>query len=140
MTNCSDKDTESENKKYDSLLDQVSDKDTLYLMCEDEGCFGGDKKVVKIFDKNGSLFAFYNWAYYDTTYVLNNSLNDSSIILYKQFEHEGKVFKNQLGMCTSTYTYSVKVKADGFQFIDKDCYFNLYERFIKKTFVFPEVD
>lgn len=109
-------------------------------MCENEGCFGGNKKVVKIFEKNGSLFANYNWDYYDTIYVLNNSLNDSSIILYKQFEDEGKKFKNQLGLCTSTYTYSAKIKSNSFQFIDKDCFFNLYERFIKKTFVFPKLD
>lgn len=130
----------SDNKTYDCLLDNVTNRDTLYVTNENEGCFGGDKETIKIYRQKDSLFASYLWKYYDTTVFLKAPLNDSSIIIYQMFEKRGRGFKNIHGLCTSTYTYEAKINADKFSFIDKDCYFDLYDRFLKRTFVFPNLD
>jgi hypothetical protein len=136
---CSDK-NKPDKIIYDCLLDKVTSKDTLYLTNEYEGCFGGDKKIIKIYNQRDSMFASYLWRQYDTTILLKAPLNDSSIAIFQKFEKQGRNFKNIIGLCTSTYTYEAKINADKFTFIDKDCYFDLYERFLKRTFVFPKFD
>jgi hypothetical protein len=134
---CTNSSTKAPLKKYNCLLDKISDKDTMLLICASEGCFGSDERIIKIFKTDGFLYANYKESAGYRSSNLNNILSDSSITLYKQLEKEGKKFERKNGLCTSTSTYSIKIKSEGFQFIDTECRFNLYEKFLKQTVVFP---
>jgi hypothetical protein len=118
---------------YHCLLDNINEQDTLIIKEFSSGCFGEYKIVVHIFYRGDSLHATCKNPFPGNC-KNRNYLNDSSIVLFRNFENEAREFKKGNGLCTTTSTCNIVVGEEKVNYVDKECKSEALEVFLQYTF------